>query len=152
VFATHGTIVYGKRVSVERIVHVIACLAEGLGIRSTARVFEVGTNTVLGGLVEAAEPLQAVSPYFLCDLHLTQVHLDEWYAALSAVSEDDAIKHLSRSSHGVWTAMDPETKLWLSIDVGDRTLAMATRVVHHVAQVLAPDCAPVVRNNCISMS
>src|SRR5919108_1936206 len=38
--------------------------------------------------------------------------------------------------------MDPESKLVLAIDVGDRTLAMAQRVVHHVAQVLAPDCAP----------
>jgi hypothetical protein len=38
--------------------------------------------------------------------------------------------------------MDPESKLLLTIEVGDRTLAMAQRVVHHVAQVLAPDCAP----------
>jgi hypothetical protein len=38
--------------------------------------------------------------------------------------------------------MDPESKLLLAIDVGERTLAMVQRVVHHVAQVLAPDCAP----------
>ena len=38
--------------------------------------------------------------------------------------------------------MDPESKLLLAIEVGERTLAMAQRVVHHVAQVLAPDCAP----------
>ena len=38
--------------------------------------------------------------------------------------------------------MDPESKLLLTIDVGERTLAMAQRVVHQVAQVLAPDCAP----------
>src|SRR2546426_4036875 len=38
--------------------------------------------------------------------------------------------------------MDPESKLLLAIDVGDRTLAMAQRVIHHVVQVLAPDCAP----------
>jgi hypothetical protein len=44
---THGTIFYGKGVSVERIVRVIACLAEGVGIRGTARVFEVDPNTVL---------------------------------------------------------------------------------------------------------
>src|SRR5204862_1311592 len=30
----------------------------------------------------------------------------------------------------------------LAIDVGNRTLAMAQRVVHQVAQVLAPDCIP----------
>jgi hypothetical protein len=38
-----------------------------------------------------------------------------------------------------WT---PESKLVLALDVGDRTLAMAQRFVHHVVQVLAPDCAP----------
>jgi hypothetical protein len=38
--------------------------------------------------------------------------------------------------------MDPESKVLLAIDVGERTLAMAQRVVHHVAQMLAPDCAP----------
>jgi len=31
--------------------------------------------------------------------------------------------------------MDPASKLLLAIDVGDRTLAMAQRVVHQVAQV-----------------
>jgi hypothetical protein len=30
----------------------------------------------------------------------------------------------------------------LTIDVGERTLALAQRVVHQVVQVLAPDCAP----------
>jgi hypothetical protein len=42
---TLGTLLHGKRASVELIVRVIACLAEGLGIRGTARVFEVDPNT-----------------------------------------------------------------------------------------------------------
>ncbi len=41
---TLGTLFHGKRASVELIVRVIACLAEGLGIRGTARVFEVDPN------------------------------------------------------------------------------------------------------------
>src|SRR6266704_5342547 len=127
---THDTIFHGTRVSVDLIVHVIGCLAEGLGIRGTARVFEVDPNTVLGWLVEAADQLRAFSRYFLHDLHLTQVQLDELYAVLSAVkdgavSEDDAIERLSQSPYWVWTAMDPESKLVFAIDVGDRTLALA---------------------------
>jgi hypothetical protein len=55
---THGTLFHGKQAAVERIVRVLACLAEGLGIRATARVFEVDANTVLQWLVEAAEQLQ----------------------------------------------------------------------------------------------
>jgi IS1 family transposase len=144
---TLGTIFHGKRGSDDLIVRVIACLAEGLGIRGTARVFESDPNTVLSWFVEAADQLRACSQYFLHDLHLRQVHLDELSAVRSAVkagevSADAAIARLSRSPHWVWTAIDPESKVLLGIDVGERTLAMAQRVVHHVTQVLAPDCAP----------
>jgi IS1 family transposase len=143
----HGTIFHGKQAAVELIVHVLACLAEGLGIRATARVFEVAPNTVLAWLVEAAEQLQAFSAYFLCDVHVRQLQLDELYAVLrevkaGAISADEAITHLERSPYWVWTAMDPESKLLVVIDVGTRTLEMAQRVVHQVVQVLAPGCVP----------
>jgi len=144
---TLGTIFHGKRASVELIVRVIACLAEGLGIRGTARVFEVDPNTVLQWLVEAADQLRAFSRHVLHDVRVRQVQLDELFALLSAVKDGavsgaEAIERLERMSQWVWVAMDPESKLLLVIDVGNRTLAMAQRVVHHVAQVLAPDCAP----------
>ena len=144
---THGTISHGKRVPVELIVRVLACLAEGLGIRGTARVFEVDPNTVLQWLVEAAEQLQAFSAAFLCDVHVRQLQLDELYAVLRGVkdgeiSAEQAIKRLERSRHWVWTAIDPESKLLLAIEVGPRTLEMAQRVVHQVVGMLAPGCGP----------
>jgi hypothetical protein len=74
---THGTLFHGKRLSVELIVRVLACLAEGLGMRAMARVFEVAPHTVLQWLVEAAEQLRAFTSYFLCDVHVTQLQLDE---------------------------------------------------------------------------
>src|SRR5215510_2109482 len=88
-YETHGTLFHGKRASVELIVRVLACLAEGLGIRGTARVFEIDPNTVLQWLVEAAEQLKAFSVYFLHELHLNQIQLDELYAVLSAVRYAD---------------------------------------------------------------
>jgi transposase-like protein len=144
---THGTLFHGKQAAVELIVRVLACLAEGLGIRATARVFEVDANTVLHWLVEAAEQLRAFSAYFLCDLHLEQLQLDELYAVLRAlkageISDDEAIKRLERSPYWVWTAMDPKSKLLVVVEVGSRTLAMAQRVVHQVTQVLASACIP----------
>jgi len=80
-------------------------------------------------------------------VRVTQVQLDELFALLSAakdgeISAAEAIERLERSPQWVWVAVDPESKLLLALDVGERTLAMAQRVVHHVAQVLAPDCAP----------
>src|SRR5437588_4234289 len=144
---THGTILHGKHAEVDLIVRVLVCLAEGLGIRATARVFEVAPNTVLQWLVEAAEQLRAFSAYFLCDLHVEQLQLDELYAVLRArkageISEDAAIERLERSPYWVWTAMDPTSKLLVVIDVGTRTLAMAQRVVHQVTEVLALGCVP----------
>jgi transposase-like protein len=56
----HGTLLHGKQVALELIVRVLACLAEGLGIRATARVFEVAPKTVLHWLGEAAEQLQRI--------------------------------------------------------------------------------------------
>jgi hypothetical protein len=143
---TLGTLFHGKRTCVELIVRVIACRAEGLGIRGTARVFEVDPHMVLQWLVEAAEQLQAFSRYVLHDVRVTQVQLDELFALLSAVKAGDvntaeAIARLERAPQWVWVAMDPESKLLLAIDVGNRPLAMAQRVVHQVAQAVAPDCA-----------
>jgi IS1 family transposase len=144
---TTGTMFHGKRSSPDLIVRVIACLAEGLGIRGTARVFEIDPNSVLQWLVEATEQLQAFSAYFLPDLHLNQVQLDELYATLSAVrdgerSEADAIERLSTSPLWVWTAIEPESKLMVGLHVGDRGLAMAQAMLHQITQRLAPGCLP----------
>jgi len=147
VLENHGTIFHGTRVSVELMFRVLACLAEGLGIRGTARVFEIDPNTVLQWLVEAAEQLRAFSRSFLCDVHVHQLQLDELYALLhdvkaGALSKEEAIERLERSPHWVWTAIDPQSKLLLTIDVGPLTLAMAQCVIHQVVQVLAPACMP----------
>src|SRR2546425_6560742 len=144
---THGTPLHGKRVAPEKLVWAVGALAEGLGIRAVARVFEVDPNTVLQWLVEAADHATAFSRYFLHDVRVTQVQLDELFALLSAVkdgevSEAEAVQRLSRSPHWVWAAIDPENKLLLALNIGDRTLAMAQGVVHQVAQVLAPGCVP----------
>jgi IS1 family transposase len=144
---TYGTPFHGKRVPPERLVRVVASLAEGLGIRAVARVFEVDPNTVLAWLVDTADQLQAFSSYVLHDVQASQVQLDELFAVLSEVkggklSDAEAIERSSRTPHWVWGAIDPVSKLLLTIDVGERTLAMAQRVVHQVVERLAPDCVP----------
>lgn len=144
---THGTLFHGKHAAVELIVRVLACLAEGLGIRATARVFEIDPHTVLQWLVEAAEQRRAFSAYFLCNLHLEQLQLDELYAVLrhlkaGEITNDEAIRRLERSPAWVWTAMDPKSKLLVVVDVGCRTLAMAQHMVHQVTRVLAPGGVP----------
>ena len=144
---THGTPLHGKRLAPEVVVWVGGALAEGLGIGAVARVFAVDPNTVLHWLTEVADQAAAFSRYFLHEVHVTQVQLDELFALLSAVkagevSEGEALSRLSHWPHWVWGALDPVTKLRLAIEGGERTLAMAQCLVHQVAQVLAPACVP----------
>jgi transposase-like protein len=144
---THDTPLHGKRTPPEMMVWVVGALAEGLGIRAAARVFALDPNTVLHWLTEVADQAVACSRYFLHDVPSTPVQLDELFALLSAikageVSEEAALARWSHPCHWVWVALDPVTKLLLAIECGARTLAMAQRLVHQVAQVLAPDCVP----------
>ena len=102
---------------------------------------------MLDWLVDAAQPLTAFSAYGLCELHVTQLQLNEFYAVLRAVKEGamregKAIQRVSRSPHWVWVALAPVTKLRGAIDIGKRTLALAQRCVPHGAQGLAPEGAP----------
>jgi IS1 family transposase len=129
------------------LVWAITALAEGVGIRAVARIFETDPNTVLTWLVEAAEHLEAFSQSYLHDVYAEHIQMDVLFALLSAVKESEiteakAIQCLSRSPYWVWVAMEPVSKLIVAWDVGPRTQAMAQRLVHQVMQVLAPECAP----------
>src|SRR5262249_6853678 len=106
---TQGTPLHGKPVAPEKLVWAVGALAAGVRIRAVARVFEVDPNTVLQWLVEVADHAAAFTHYFLHDVRVTQVQLDELFALLSAVktgevSEGEAITRLSRSPHWVWAA------------------------------------------------
>jgi hypothetical protein len=58
------------------------------------------------------------------------------------LSAAEAIERFDRSPHWVWVSLNPESTVRLPVDVGEHTLATAQLVVHHVVQILAPDCAP----------
>jgi IS1 family transposase/transposase-like protein len=134
---TIGTIFYGSSIPAEDIMRGIAALCEGVSPRKVGRIFGVDKDTVLGWLVEAAKHSETVIGYMVHNLQLTQVQMDELYALLNGMREDG-----ERQSCWVWTAMESISKLWLAVEVGDRSLGMAQRVVHGVASVLAPGVVP----------
>ena len=140
VLETPGTPLHGNRVAPDTLVWAIGAWAEGLGMRAVARVFGVDPNTVRAWRMEAAEHLKGVSRSCIHDLHVSPIQMDALFALRRAlkdgeVSEAEALKRLSRSPHWVWVAMEPVTTLLLTIDVGDRTLAMAQSFVHQVVQL-----------------
>jgi len=135
---TIGTLFYGSSVPVQDIMRAIVALCEGVSPRKVARIFGVDKDTVLRWLVEAAAHSEAVVGYMMHHLHLTQVQMDELYALLSGMRGEDE----KRQSCWVWVATDPLSKLLLIVEVGDRGLGMAQRLVHGVVSVLAPGVVP----------
>jgi hypothetical protein len=91
--------------------------------------------------------VRIITGHDLCDVHVTQLQLDELYAVLRClregqISKKQALKRLESGHPWVWTAVDPVSKLLLAIEVGPRTVEMAQCVVHRVKNMLAPDCVP----------
>jgi transposase-like protein len=123
---TVNTIFNRKQESAETIWRVLTSLAEGVGIRKTARIFDLDPNTVEKWLKEAAEHAEAVSHYLLHDLHLTQVQVDELWALLGKRSD----------------AKRATCWVWLATVVGDRSQACAQLLIHAIVLLLAPGCIP----------
>jgi IS1 family transposase len=96
--------------------------------------------------VAASAHSEAVLGYVMYELHLEQacpelvegVQMDELYALLRDVSEEGK----GRRWCWVWAAIAPASKLLLAVEVGDRSLETAQRLVHGVVSVLAPGVAP----------
>lgn len=139
---TTGTIFFGKPTLPETIWRALKALAEGLGIRATARVFDVDPNTIVDWLCQAAEHMEAVSHYLLHDLQLTQVQIDELWALLGKRDLDES-QEKSKGKRWVWVGTDPDSKLWLANVVGDRSQDCAQLLIHIIHQLLAPGCVPV---------
>jgi IS1 family transposase/transposase-like protein len=147
---TEGTMFKGSRVPAKTILWAISALCEGVGIRKVARICGVEPDVVLSWLVEASKHSEAVSRYMLHDLHLSRVQMDELYALLGGMKvvedegeeEDKEGVQRSRLHSWLWSGIDPESKLLLAVEVGDRTLDMAQRLVHWIAETLAPGVIP----------
>jgi len=147
---THGTLFYGKQQAPETILYAICCLAEGVGLRATARIFAVDAKTVLSWLIAAAEHRTAVSTYLLHELNVTQIQLDELFALVAEwrtqppteTEAAEALARLPRRPRWVWTATDPISKLWFHWTVGERSLAQAQTVIHQIMHCLATGSAP----------
>jgi hypothetical protein len=136
---TQGPRCHGKQAAVERRVCVLACLAEGLGSRATARVFEGDAPTLLQGVVETAAQWRTFSRYGLGDVHVKPGQRDVLSAVLRAVKDGEsrateAITRLARAPPWVWAAITPGSKLLVGIEVGPRTRTLAPRVVPQVVQ------------------
>lgn len=73
---TKGTLLYRKRTPADKILEVLALLAEGNRVSSVTRVKGVKEDTILGWLREAAEHADVLNDALLSDYHVQRGQLD----------------------------------------------------------------------------
>jgi len=78
--ARRGTPLFGLKANEQTFYDVIACLAEGNGIRATARIKHVDKDTVTSWLDKASQHVEAVSRYLMVNLHFEAVQMDEFWS------------------------------------------------------------------------
>jgi IS1 family transposase len=136
---------FGLKTPQETVYRALACLAEGLGIRATARVFGVKPEDVLRWLRRAGQHTELVSAYLMRHLHIEQVQLDELWTFVhkkeQTLSAWEAL-HTEWGDTWIWTAVDPVNKLVLAFLVGEHTETEAVGIVGRVKAVLAEGCLP----------
>lgn len=121
-------------------VQVIAALVEGNSIRATCRMTGVAKGTVLKLLVDLGSACAAYQDRTLRNLTCKRVQCDEiWsfcYAKEKNVPEEMKGK-LGVGDVWTWTAIDADTKLIVSYQVGDRSATYAKKFIDDLATRLA---------------
>ncbi len=78
--ATKGTIFYGLKTPLDKVVKVLQTLASGMGLRSTCTLHEVTADAALEWIVKAGNHVDELSAYMTQNLHLDQVQIDEFWS------------------------------------------------------------------------
>lgn len=77
---TRGTMFFGMKTPTEEILRVLALLPEKGGIRALARATGYSKDTIQRWVKRAGEHANEVTEYFLRNLHLTRIQVDEIWA------------------------------------------------------------------------
>ena len=121
---TAGTPFHHLKTPQETVLHAYKDLAEGLGVRATARVNGVDKDTVLRWVKRAGQHCQQVSEYMLQGLELTQAQMDEMWTFVRKkqrqLSEWEK-EHTEYGDNWIWIVFDPVHKLVAAVLVGERT-------------------------------
>lgn len=147
---TRGTVFFGLKTPQETVYRALACLAEGQGLRATARIFQVEVDTVLSWLKRAGQHCEKVSFYLMRNLQVEQAQLDELWTFVRKKEKSLSAWEKLHTEYGdtwVWTALDPVHKLVLAFWVGEREEAQAVSLLERLVAVLAEGCLPLLTSD-----
>ena len=129
-----------RKISTAKRVQILEMLVEGMSMRGASRVAKVSINTVTKLMVEAGEACAAYHDETVRNVTAERVQCDEIWAFCYAKDKNVArAKSAPRGAGDVWTwtALDSDSKLILSYEVGDRSGATAIEFMDDLRSRLA---------------
>ena len=117
-----------NKLPTDKRVQILEMLVEGMSMRAASRVAKVSINTVTKLMVEAGEACATYHDEAVRDVEARKVQCDEIWAFCYAKDKNVArAKSAPRGAGDVWTwtALDSDSKMILSYEVGDRSGATA---------------------------
>lgn len=119
---------------------ILSMLVEGSSMRSISRVADVSINTVAKLLAEAGEACEAFHDETVRGVKAKRVQCDEIWAFCYAKAKNVATAKAAPEGAGdiwTWTAIDADSKLIISWNVGGRDAGYASAFMDDVASRLA---------------
>jgi len=129
-----------NKLSAERRAAVIRCLVEGNSIRATARMTGAAKNTVAKLLVDLGNACAAYQDRALRGITSKRVQCDEIWSFIGCKEKNIPATRQSEQGIGdiwTWTALDADTKLIISWQVGERDAETACDFIDDLASRLA---------------
>lgn len=89
---TKGTMFFGLRTPIDKVIKVLLCLSRGMGLNNTCRQEEVTADSALDWIEKAAEHANEFTAYMQRDMHLSQVQIDEFWSFIYKKRKDLAMR------------------------------------------------------------
>jgi len=77
---TKGTMFFGLRTPIDKVIKVLQCLARGMGLNNTCRQENVTADSALVWITKAAKYSNEFTQYMQQEMHLEQVQIDEFWS------------------------------------------------------------------------
>jgi len=117
-----------NKLPIAKRVQILNMLVEGMSMRAVSRVADVSINTVSKLMVEAGQACAAYHDETVREVEARKVQCDEIWAFCYARQKNVMLAKSAPPSGGdvwTWTALDSDSKMILSYEVGDRSGATA---------------------------
>lgn len=116
----------------------VRALAEGNGLRATARIVQIDKDTACDWLTRAAQHCRLVMLYLWQNLHVTECQLDELWSFVHTKEGNLEQAKVYCESYGdawVWIAFAPVWRVVLAFVIGKRTQEQANLLLERVVHV-----------------